>query len=407
VVDHYTEDTEGVKAAFGRATLGEWPLARDVTYLNHGTVGVTPRRVLEAQQRLREEADRAPAQTILRRQSGLVGARADGAPSETRAAAAVVAAFVGSRSEDLVFVDNVTTGMSAVLRSQPFSAGDEVLVTDHAYGAVANALHAVVGAARGVVRRVAMPYPDYSPEALVEAVGAALSPRTRLAVFDHITAQSALVLPLVELVSLCRGHNVKVLIDGAHAPGVLPLRLGELGAHFYTANLHKWACAPRSCGFLWADPSEQADLHSPVVSWGFGQGFTAEFDWVGTKDLSAWLAAPVAIDYLRSRGVADAWEYNHALACDAGRYLSERWDGLLPAMARDTGFMVTVAAPQACGADEVAATALRDRLLMTHAIEVQVHSGYGRVWVRVSAQTYNEWADIARLADAVLMESRQ
>ncbi len=198
-----------------------------------------------------------------------------------------------------------------------------------------------------------------------------------------------------------------MLIDGAHAPGMVPLDVPALGVQWYAANLHKWACAPRSCGFLWAERSHQRELHAPVISLGFEQGFAAEFDWVGTRDVSAWLAAPAAIAYLEDRGVSEAWAYNHGLAIEAGAHLCGVWGGLQPATSDDLGFMVTVSAPASCGTTREDAVRLRDRLLFAHAIEVQVHAGYGRVWVRVSAQVYNTRAEIERLADAVLSESRR
>ena len=150
-----------------------------------------------------------------------------------------------------------------------------------------------------------VPYPAFDRQALVDSVAAAITPRTRIAVLDHITSESALIFPLAELAAVCRARNVRVLVDGAHVPGVLPLDIPSLGVDWYTANLHKWACAPRSCGFLWVHPARQAGLHPPVISWGLDLGFTAEFDWVGTRDPSSWLAAPAGIAFLRDLGWDD------------------------------------------------------------------------------------------------------
>jgi isopenicillin-N epimerase len=387
--------------SFGRVCLPEWPLDPAVTYLNHGTVGVTPLRVLEAQRRIRDGVERAPAQAVLRDHSGLVGANRG--PSRVREAAADVAAFVGARPEDLVFVDNATTGVNAVLRSIRFEPGDEVLLTDHGYGAVANAARLIAGQQGGSVTTVRVPYPAFSPGALVEAVAAGVTPRTRLAVFDHVTSESALILPLKEMAGVCRARGVRVLADGAHAPGVLALDVPSLGVDWYAANLHKWACAPRSCGFLWASQVAQVDLHPTVISWGLGLGFAAEFDWVGTRDLSACLAAPEGLAYLRARGLDQAWSYNHNLAWQGASLLANAWGSEIPASESATGFMATVPVPATVGSAPADATRLRDALLFEHAIEVQVHAGYGRVWVRISAQVYNDLDEVARLARAVLM----
>ena len=162
--------------------------------------------------------------------------------------------------DDLVFVDNASTGATAVLRSMPFAAGDEILMTDHAYGGVARAAEFVAAERAAVVRLVRVPYPDYSPNALIDAVADAIGPETRLAVFDHITSESALIFPVAELVALCHSRGVPVLIDGAHVPGALALDVPSLGADWYTANLHKWAQAPRSAGFLWVHPDRQRDV---------------------------------------------------------------------------------------------------------------------------------------------------
>jgi isopenicillin-N epimerase len=385
---------------FGRASLNEWPLDPGVTYLNHGTVGVTPVRVLEEQRSIREHVERAPAQVLLREQSGLAGART-GQPSRVREAAAVVAAFVGARAGDVVFVDNVSAGINAVLRSLTFAPGDEVLMIDHAYGAVANAARFATRRAGATLRTVPVPYPRFSADALISAVGAAITPQTRLAIFDHITAESALVLPVAALAAGCHARGVPVLVDGAHAPGVLALDVPALGADWYAANLHKWACAPRGCGFLWASEPAQDDLHPTVISWGLDQGFTTEFDWVGTRDLSGWLSAPAGLAYLTGRGIDDAWAYCHQLALDGASLLADEWGTALPFHSADVGFMATVPAPESCGTEAGDAVRLRDHLLFQHAIEVQVHAGGGRVWVRISAQTYNELDDVARLAKAV------
>ncbi|MEQ1731344.1 MAG: aminotransferase class V-fold PLP-dependent enzyme, partial [Vicinamibacterales bacterium] len=354
-----------------------------------------------AQRQIRDAVERAPAQSLLRRQSGLSGAR-DRRTSQVREAAAEVAAFVGARPDDLVFVDNVTAGINAVLRSLTLEPGDEVLLTDHGYGAIANAVRLIAGQRGVIVNTVRVPYPDYSPGALLAAVARAIVPRTRLAIVDHVTAESALVFSIDELVGVCQASGVRVLIDGAHAPGVLPLDVPAIGADWYAANLHKWACAPRSCGFLWASESAQLDLHPPVISWGLDQGFTAEFDWVGTRDLSGWLAAPEGLAFLRDRGIDEAWTYNHGLAWQGAQLLAEAWRTEIPATEASIGFMATVPVPESFGGQPSDAIRLRDALLFDHGIEVQVHAGHGRVWVRISAQTYNDLDDVVKLSDAVL-----
>jgi isopenicillin-N epimerase len=385
---------------FGRGMLEHWTIDSDTTYLNHGTVGVVPRRVLAAQQAIRDEMERQPARFMLRQVSHLVGAPTD-EPTLVRRAAGAVASFLGADGDDLVFVDNATSGANAVLRSIPFQAGDEILLTDHNYGATARVAAFVARERGAVVRTVAVPYPHFDRQRLVEAVEGAIGPRTRVAVLDHITSESALVFPLADLARRCRERGVAVLADGAHAPGTLPIDLPTFGVDWYVGNLHKWAYAPRSCGILWARPDRQAGLHPPVVSWGLDQGFLAEFDWVGTRDPSPWLAAPVGLGLLQELDFDAVRQYNHDLAWRACQELTDRWGGVVERDEESVGSMVTVPLPKTLGCTPELASRLRDSLLDDDHIEIQVHARDGQMWVRVSAQVYNDWSDIERLSGAI------
>jgi isopenicillin-N epimerase len=386
---------------FGHPLRSEWPLDPAVTYLNHGTVGVTPRRVLAAQQALRDQIERQPSLHMLREVSHSVGAPT-GAPTRIRTAAREVAGFAGARGDDLVFVDNATTGANAVVRSFPLEPGDEILTTDHTYGAVANVIQFVAARRGARVSTVEVPYPVFDAGRLLERIERAIGPRTRLLVVDHITSRSALVLPLAEIAAVCRARGVAVLADGAHAPGAVPLDIASLGVGWYVANLHKWAHAPRSSAILWAAPSRQIELHPPVISWNLGKGFAAEFDMVGTRDPTPWLAAPAGLRFLAELDFEKVCRWNHDLACEAARLLAARWGTTFGVPEANVGPMVSVPAPHRFGGEAADAVTLRDTLLFDHHIEVHVHAAWGRVWVRVSAQVYNEIADVERLADAVL-----
>jgi isopenicillin-N epimerase len=386
--------------AFGRTMLAEWALDPEITYLNHGTVGAVPRRVLAAQQAIRDEVERRPSQFLLRDVSGLVG-KSRQTPTLMRVAAGHVAGFIKAREPDVVFVDNATTGVNAVLRSLPFEPGDELLLTDHNYGATARIAAFVARERQARVVTVTVPYPAFDPDQLVHAIAGAITSRTRVAVIDHITSETALIFPLKAIADACRSRGVAVLVDGAHAPGVLPLDVPALGVDWYVANLHKWAHAPRSSGFLWAHPSRQTPLHPAVISWGLDLGFAAEFDWVGTRDPSPWLAAPEGLRFLDDLGYEDVRAYNHDLAWTAAMLLCDRWGTTLGVRQSDIGAMVTLPLPARLGSTPADAAQLRDGLLFDDRIEVQVHSGHGRLWTRVSAQIYNDRADLERLGDAV------
>jgi isopenicillin-N epimerase len=390
---------------FGAGMRAEFPLDPRVTYLNHGTVGVTPNRVLAAQRAIRDEIERRPSQFLLRDIFRFAGVpRSE--PTRLRQAAAEVATFLGARGDDLAFVDNATTGANAVLRSLPLAPGDEIVVTSHTYGAVGRAAAFIARERQAVVRTVQVPYPEYSPAKLMAVLTEALTERTRLALLDHISSESAVLFPTADLVAACKKRGVPVLVDGAHAPGAVPVDIPSLGADWYTANLHKWAHAPRSCGILWAHPSRQADLHPPVISWGCGQGFLAEFDWVGTRDVSPWLAAPAGIAFLHELGFDAQRRANHDLAWSAATMLAERWKTTLPVKESDVGTMVTLPVPASLGSDGEAALRVRDALLFEDQIEVQVHAAHGRVWVRISAQVYNTPDEYTRLGDAVARRAK-
>jgi isopenicillin-N epimerase len=394
---------------FGRAWLREWPLDPAVSYLNHGTVGVTPRVVLEAQTAIRDEIEANPSLHLLREAVPMLGG--DERHGRVRDAAERVARFFGARGDDLVFVENDTTGINAVLRSFDLRPGDDVLVMDTTYGGVRQAVRYACRRSGASTVVAEHPSPIREPADVLAAVERAITPRTRLAVLDHIVSETGVVLPLVELIALCRARgasDLRVLIDGAHVPGQLALDIPSLGADWYAANLHKWAFAPRSCGVLWAAPQAQEGLHPPVVSWRLDEGFTAEFDWTGTRDVSPFLCAPAGLAFLEHLDFPAARAYNHELLWRGVELLLERWSrtaepGDLYAVAPQSmsGSMTALRLPASLGRDREDARRLRDALLFDHSIEVQVLAWRGRLWMRVSVQVYNEIADFERLASAV------
>jgi isopenicillin-N epimerase len=386
---------------FGRARLADWALDPGVTYLNHGTVGATPRRVLAAQRALRDEIERQPSRFLLRE---LTGTRVGGPrtqPPRMRVAAEQVAAFLGARGEDLVFVDNATTGINAVLRSFDLQAGDEILIHDLAYGAIANAARFAARNRGAAVSTVALPFPPGDPEELVSAFVAGLGPRTRLAIVDHVTSNTAVVMPVAEIARRCRERGVAVLVDGAHGPGALDLDIPALGVDWYAGNLHKWAWSPRSSGILWVSPERRDRLHPTVISWGLDQGPAMEFDLVGTRDPTPHLAAPAGIELMREYGVDAVRRWNHELAYGSARALAERWGTRFETPEALIGTMATLPLPARLGTGDEEAARLRDALLFEDAVEVQLHADRGGLWVRISAQIYNGKEDYERLGDAI------
>ncbi len=387
-------------APFGQQMLKRWMLDPRITYLNHGTVGAPPRAVLAAQQAIRDEIESQPARYQLRELADVKQFQLRMQP-RMRTAAETVAAFLGARGDDLVFVSNASEGVSAVLRSLRFAPGDEILITDLGYGAVQLAAGHVAAQAGAVVRDVTLPFPGTTPAGVVDAIVAAFTPRTRLLIVDHITSGSALVLPVQQIVARARAAGIQVMVDGAHAPGALALDVPAIGADWYIGNLHKWAMAPRSCGILWAAPEAQKDLHPPVLSWGYGLGFTSEFDLTGTRDPSPWLAAPAGLDFMAELGLDAMRSYNHAFAWDAARTLCDHWGTTVPTEESMVGCMATIPLPLKFGTTKVDGHRVKDALLYEHDIEVLVHGFKGRVWMRICGQVYNDSNDIDRLKHAV------
>lgn len=378
------------RTRFGRALRRRFLLDPSARFLNHGSYGATPRAVLAAQAKLRERLERQP-----------VAFMQDFLPDALRRTAADLGDFIGARGEDLAFVENATAGINAVFQSFPWRRGDELLLSSHVYPAVKNAAHHVAAAHRVRVREVRIPFPLDHPREITEAYAEAAGSRTRLAVVDHVASPSALVFPVREIVARLKARGIRVLVDGAHAPGMLDLSVNRIGADWYAGNCHKWLFVPKGCSFLWAGREAQANLHPPVISNRYGEGFPAEFDWCGTRDPSAWLSLDAALDFYRSLGGKALRAHNRDLAWRAARSLAAAWNVALPAPRNCFAAMVTLSLPGGAGGDAEAGQRLRAALWERHRIEVPVFSIEGRLYLRLSAQVYNEIDDYRGLAAAL------
>lgn len=383
-----------------------WTLDPAVDYLNHGSFGACPRAVLERQGELRAQLEREPVRFFLRE-----------LPPLFDAARATLAAFVGADEADLAAVPNATAAVSTVLRSLELRAGDELLTTDHAYGACKYALDHVAAQVRARVVVACVPFPVASEDEVVEAVLAAVSPRTRLALLDHVTSPTGLVFPIARLVAALAGRGVDTLVDAAHAPGMVDLALDAVGAAYTTGNCHKWICAPKGAAFLHVRRDRQAHVRPLAISHGAGRPtgplgrFRQEFDWTGTADPTAFLCVPAALEHVASLvpgGWPEVRARNRALALEARRTLC----GLLgvepPAPGSMLGSLAAAHlpdAPEGSRLDPVTQTEpLQDALLESFRIEVPIVSWPARPrrLVRVSAQLYNHPDQYARLGRALL-----
>ncbi|PPD42648.1 MAG: aminotransferase [Methylocystis sp.] len=369
-----------------------FPLDPEVAYLDHGGFGVTPHSVAAARARAQARVEAAPRAFF----------DAEFRPAWMAAAARVATRF-GARAQDVALVENATEAIVAVLRAMALQPGDEVLVTSRVYGGVALAAEHVLRPTGARLVRVALPFPPESGEAWVAALSAAIGPRTRLAVIDHITSSTALVAPVSDMAKACRERGVAVLVDGAHAPGQVALDLPALGADWYAGNLHKWSFVPRGCGFLWARPERRDALVPAVPSWGLEEpSFPANFWWTGTRDPSIWMAIPAAFDFVDQWGEAAIRAHNHALIVEAARVLGRAWGVAPPAPEAMTGAMTLVPLPgRSAPTTEESRAAFQAALWRDFRIACPCLMVDGRAHLRISAQIYNDMADYERLAQAV------
>ncbi|MEJ0070459.1 MAG: aminotransferase class V-fold PLP-dependent enzyme [Pseudomonadota bacterium] len=375
---------------FGHPLRGAFCLDEAVAFLNHGSFGATPRVVLAAQERWRSLMERQPVHFMGRE-----------LPPALDRARAALAAFLGADPAGLALVENATAGVNSVLRALTFSSGDEILVTALGYPAVLNAARFVAARSGARLVTVELPLPIRGADEIRAAIGGALSPRTRLAILDHVTSATACVLPIAALVEDCHRAGVPVLVDGAHAPGMLALDLARLDADWYTGNCHKWLFAAKGTAFLYARPDRRADLHPLVISHGLDKGLQAEFDWPGTRDFTAWLALPEAIAFHRSHDSDAVCAHNHELAITMADELARAWGTELAVDPTLLGAMATVRLPFGAGATAADAAATHDRLIDQFNVEVPVTALANALWLRISAQIYNEPEDYRRLAAAV------
>ncbi len=360
-------------------------LRDDVIFFNHGSFGACPRTVFARYQAWQRELERQPVDFFMRR-----------APKLLADARKQIARYFNAAADDIVFVSNATTGLSRALRSLPLEAGDEILTTSHEYGAVNRLLDFVAAktGARVVRHRVALPY--QSDAAFADAFFADATSRTRAIVLSHIASPSSLIFPVRRICQRARQSGILTVVDGAHAPGQLPVDLGAIDADMYSGNFHKWLCAPKGSGFLHVRRELQHRVDPLVISHGSHDeaGFIERHQWLGTRDISAFLAVPAAIDFQREHDWSAVTANCHALAKMAQARICERF-GQEPLSRDQFAQMVTIPLP-ACDA-----AAVGRALLEGYGIEIPAGEFVGRPGIRLSVQAYNTRGEIERLIEAL------
>ncbi len=383
-----------------------WTLRSDLTFLNHGSFGACPTAVLRHQSELRARMESQPVQFFLRDLYALI--------EEARQP---VADFLDVSSADLAFVRNATEGVNGVLRSLSFKPGDEILVTDHGYPACRNIVDFVAQrfGAKVVVAHVRFPGTTF--ESATEDILAAVTERTRLALLDHVTSPTGLVLPVETLVPILEERGISTLIDGAHGPGMLPVSLNTLNPSWYVANCHKWMCAPKGAGILFARADRQEGLHPATISHGYALGSAMpeqrplhlEFDWTGTQDPTAWLSVPKAIEFMGGL-IEGGWDAlrrrNRALVLQGRDLLADALGVEAPASDEMIGHLAALPLPDADLEDRPSplyGTKLQQTLLDRYQIEVPIVPWpvHPQRVVRVSAALYNSLDDYQKLAEAL------
>jgi isopenicillin-N epimerase len=370
----------------------EFLLDPNVIFLNHGSFGACPRPVFEEYRRWQVELERQPVEFLGRRFN-----------DEMRAARTALAEYVHAPADDLVFVPNATTGLNIVARSLDLQPGDEILATDHEYGAIDRTWRFLCAKSEAIYVNRALPYPLTSPSDVVETVWARVTPRTRVISISHITSPTALIFPIRELIRRAREQGILSVIDGAHVPGQLPLDLLALDPDFYSGNCHKWMCTPKGSAFLYARRDKQSLVEPLVVSWGWESAtpgpsrFVEEQEWQGTRDVAAFLAVPAAIRFLNEHNWEAIRKECHSLAQYA-RQSIEAFTGE-PALSPDStewyAQMVAVPLPP-CDAES-----LKRCLYDEYRIEVPIVVWNDKTFVRISIQAYNTRADLDALVEAL------
>lgn len=386
--------------------MATWQLDPDVVHLNHGSFGACPVEVLQHQTELRAEMEANPVAFMLRRYQPLL--------EESRGA---MADFVGADEAGMVFVPNATYGVNSVLRSlEPeLGPGDEIVITSHTYNACRNAAVATAERVGATVVVAPIPFPITAPMDAVAAVQDVLTDRTVLLLIDHVTSATGLRLPLEEIITAV-DPSVAVLVDGAHAPGMIDIDLAGLGASFYTANCHKWICAPKGAAFLWVDEDRRATTMPAAISHGYNDGwpgsgsrFHAQFDWTGTDDPTARLCVAAALETVGGHhrdGWAGIRSSNHDLAVAGRRIVADALGCALPAPEEMLGSIASLPVPPEREPQASIFDPLTDALHRRWSIEVPVFAwpASPERLLRISAQQYNTIEDYEALATAVMAE---
>lgn len=369
----------------------QWSLPDRIVYLNHGSFGPSPNTVRRSHENWSQQLEQQPCDFLLRR-----------LPAHLDHALSRLADFLETSPDNLTFSDNATTAMNAVAQSTPLQPGDEVLLTDHEYGAVQRIWEHTCKRAGAKLTVATLPYPMTSVNKVVRCISESITERTRMLVISHITSPTAVILPVKPIVELARKRHVSVCIDGPHAPGMIPLQLDSLNCDYYTASCHKWLSAPFGSGFLYVHPRVQKTVQPAIISWGRPTEneqpkWQDEFQWGGTKDFSSWLSIPSAIDFLKSSDLMQFREYTHDMARYFRTHLEDYFDStsFIPDSNEWYGSMVAMPLPSG------PCKHLQKTLWDKYQTEIPVIEWKNHALIRISCHLYNDYQDVDHLLNAL------
>ena len=381
-----------------------WNLSPEVIYLNHGSFGACPKEVLKYQSEIRLNLEEQPMSFFLRKADELL-----------YNSKVILAEFISAEAENIVFVPNVTNGVSTVLNSLKLNNNDHILITNHIYFACRNAIEHFAKKSGVIIDIAEVNFPDSSDDNCIEAILDKVNSKTRIALIDHITSPTGIIFPVKEVVRQLNTKNIDVIIDGAHAPGMIPLNIKEIGAAYYTGNCHKWICSPKGVGFLYVRTDKQKDIFPPVISHLQGDGFTAlsdfqyKFSWAGTHDISAYISVGKSLKYMAglfAGGWKDIMHTNRTLALKAREILCSALKIDSPCPANMIGSLASIPLPddeQKFNFKSFYLEPVYKRLAEEYNIEVLtcIWQKYPKRLLRISAQLYNSEKQYEILGEAL------
>jgi isopenicillin-N epimerase len=384
--------------------IQHWTLDRNVVFLNHGSFGATPRKIFEKQSKYRELMEREPVDFFVNKMPELLNESKE-----------KLAKFVATDNNDIVFVQNTTTGVNQILTSIQYKTGDAWLTTSHAYGACKNAI-THFASKNGIELKIAdIPFPVNNDDEILQSIAEELNSNIKLALIDHITSATGMIFPIKKIIDLLHAHDVLVIVDGAHAPGMVPLNIKELDADFYVGNCHKWMCAPKGSAFIYVKKEFQESIKPMVISHfndidiGGNSHWSNQFMWDGTHDFSQYICVGDTIDFMNSlhpEGWNGIMQHNHKLAWEGANLIAERLNIELPLEEKFVGSMVNIPMPEGEeGFPKFNETPPLKKVLFEKCkIEVPIFffPAAPKQWLRISAQLYNSMEQYEYLAECLL-----